>query len=119
MPIYGFLRMQIMRNRFLKCSIKKEARGQVAHSLIFFAPRDSELAVTKVGYAYGKNLPTADLVQAYEEGDARKNASVAETYERDGQIINEPYTIKYKDVPFVELDADNNWPVLRYADVSP
>jgi hypothetical protein len=36
---------------------------------------------------------------------------------KDGQIINDPYTIKYSDVPFAELDADNNWTVLRYADV--
>ena len=54
---------------------------------------------------------------AYEIGDIRKNASLAETYTRNNQVIYDPYTIKYKDVPFAERDADNNWVVLRYADI--
>lgn len=82
-----------------------------------FAPRNSDLAVTVVGFAGGKNLPTADLVNAYEPGDLRKNISLKETYELNGQTIYDPYTLKYKDIPFVDNDADNNWYVLRYADV--
>lgn len=96
---------------------KKGGTGTGSPFTNFFAPRDSELAVTKVGYAYGRNLPTADMVSAYEMGDKRKISSVAETYQRDGLTISDPYTVKYRDVPFAELDADNNWTVLRYADI--
>lgn len=82
-----------------------------------FAPRNSDLAVTVVGFAGGKNLPTSTLVTAYEPGDLRKDISIKETYELNGQTIYDPYTLKYKDVPFVDNDADDNWTVLRYADV--
>jgi starch-binding outer membrane protein, SusD/RagB family len=82
-----------------------------------FAPRNSDLAVTIVGFAGGKNLPTADLVAAYEAGDLRKDLSLKETYKLNGQTIRDPYTIKYSDLPFLDGDADDNWIVLRYADV--
>lgn len=96
---------------------KKGGTGTGSPYTNFFAPRDSDLAVTRVGYAYGRNLPTIDMVLSYETGDLRKNSSLAETYQRDGQTIYDPYTVKYLDIPFAELDADNNWTVLRYADV--
>lgn len=83
-----------------------------------FAPRNSGLAVTQVGFAHGRNTPTADISKAYETGDARKSASMAESYVSEtGQTVNERYTVKFRDKPFVDGDADNHWPVLRYADV--
>jgi hypothetical protein len=83
-----------------------------------FAPRNSGLAVTQVGFAHGRNIPNADLAKAYEAGDARKNASMAESYVSEtGQTVAERYTVKFRDKPFVDGDADNHWPVLRYADV--
>ena len=96
---------------------KKGGTGTGSAYTNFFAPRGSESIVSRIGFAYGKNLPTADLVAAYENGDIRKNASLAETYTRNNQVINDPYTVKYKDIPFAERDADNNWMVLRYAEV--
>jgi hypothetical protein len=83
----------------------------------FFAPWGSEAFVTNTGFAYGRNLPTKNLVAAYEQGDKRKKASLAESYRRGSQDIYEAYTIKYRDIPVTERDADNNWVVLRYADV--
>ena len=96
---------------------KKGGNGTGSPYTNFFAPRGSELAVTVVGTAYGRNLPTADIIAAYETGDRRKNTSVALSYQLNGQTINDPYTLKYRDVPFVEGDANDNWTVLRYADV--
>ena len=96
---------------------KKGGTGTGSAYTNFFAPHGSESIVSAVGFAYGKNLPTADLVAAYENGDIRKNASLAESYTRDNQIIYDAYTLKYKDIPFTERDADNNWMVMRYADV--
>jgi hypothetical protein len=82
-----------------------------------FAPRNSDLAVTVIGFAGGRNLPTADLVGAYEPGDIRKGLSLKESYQLNGQTVNDPYTIKYSDIPFLDNDADDNWYVLRFADV--
>jgi hypothetical protein len=83
-----------------------------------FAPRNSDIAVTGVGFADGRNTPTASLISAYENGDLRKNISLAESYvNAAGQTVNDAYTLKFKDTPFIQGDADNNWPVLRYADV--
>jgi hypothetical protein len=96
---------------------KKGGTGTGSAYTNFFAPRGSESIVSRVGFAYGKNLPTADLVAAYEIGDIRKDASLAETYTRNNQPVYDPHTVKYKDIPFAERDADNNWVVLRYADV--
>ncbi len=96
---------------------KKGGTGTGSPFQNMFAPRDSELFVTIVGFAYGRNLPTSDLIASYENGDVRKMYSLAETYIRRGTEVYDPFTIKYRDVPYSDSDADNNWPVLRYADV--
>lgn len=81
------------------------------------APGESGTYVTGMGFASGRNLPTPDLIAAYETGDIRKAASLAETYDADGVTVYNPYTLKFKDVSFAASDNDNNWPVIRYADV--
>ncbi len=57
------------------------------------------------------NTPTQDLIDAYEPGDLRKDASIA--FDGTGRA----YILKFKD-PAVAVgnDARNNFPVLRYAD---
>lgn len=62
----------------------------------------------------GNNIPTPDLINAYETGDKRKAASIA-TIEINGRVL--PYIKK-----FINPHAQNgitgvNWPVYRYADV--
>jgi len=60
-----------------------------------------------------RNIPERDLIDAYETGDARFNASIAGT-----TADVEGWTIKYGLVnDFSEDDAPNNWIVFRYADV--
>lgn len=81
------------------------------------APGESGTYVTGIGFAFGRNLPTPDLIAAYEAGDIRKDASLAETYDADGTPVYNPYTLKFRDMPFADSDNDNNWPVIRYADV--
>jgi hypothetical protein len=58
------------------------------------------------------NTPTQDLINAYEPNDTRLAASIA--YDPNGT----PYILKFKD-PAVSVgnDANNNFPVIRYADV--
>ncbi|HEY4155717.1 MAG TPA: RagB/SusD family nutrient uptake outer membrane protein [Puia sp.] len=57
------------------------------------------------------NTPTQDLINAYETNDTRLAASIG--YDPGGT----PYILKFKD-PSVSVgnDANNNFPVLRYAD---
>ncbi|MCE6989718.1 RagB/SusD family nutrient uptake outer membrane protein [Dyadobacter sp. CY323] len=98
---------------------KKGGTGTGSSFYNNFAPRNSGTNVIKVGFAGGRNNPTADMVAAYERGDARKAASLATGYTdaATGKFVPDPYTLKYQDTPFAEGDADNNWTVLRYADV--
>ena len=83
-----------------------------------FAPRLAGVAVTTIGAGSGHNLPTADMNKAYEVGDLRKEVSMAQGYTSAGKFVDAPFIKKYLDpAPFAANDADNNWPVLRYADV--
>lgn len=84
-----------------------------------FAPWLSGVIVTKVGPGGGQNQPTADISKSYETVDKRKDASFAAGYTAaNGNFVSVRYITKYLDpTPFAAYDADNNWPVLRYADV--
>lgn len=83
-----------------------------------FAPRLAGVAVTTIGAGSGHNLPTADMDKAYEAGDLRKDVSMAQGYTSAGKFVPALFVKKYLDpAPFAASDADNNWPVLRYADV--
>jgi hypothetical protein len=96
---------------------KKGGTGTGSYFYAAFAPRYSGTVITGIGFGSGRNLPTADLINAYEPGDLRKSISLAEGFVLNGTFVKEPYTLKYRDQPFSAGDADNNWPVLRYADV--
>jgi starch-binding outer membrane protein, SusD/RagB family len=69
----------------------------------------------------GYNIPTDDLINAYEEGDLRKNSSLREYYINNlGNIVDGlegRYSIKFYNMPTQGQGADDNWPVIRYADV--
>ena len=84
-----------------------------------FAPRASAGAIT--GYANtspgGRNIPTNDMIAAYEPGDLRKDASLKTSYTLSGRVVNVPYIVKYTYPHTISGRTDNNWPVLRYADV--
>ncbi len=83
-----------------------------------FAPEFSGNNVVPVGGTGGHHIVTEEMMNAYEEGDLRKDASVREGYfDQNQQFVPKNYTIKFQDVPFQNNDADNNWPVFRYADV--
>ena len=84
-----------------------------------FAPRLSAGAVT--GFANttpgGRNIPTNDIIAAYEPGDLRKDASLKTSYTLNGTMVPIPYTIKFTHTHTITGRTDDNWPVLRYADV--
>lgn len=82
-----------------------------------FAPIGSGRAVVSVGNPLGQNIPTADMNNAYEPNDLRKAVSMRTSYELNGAVVNHNYVVKYSGTPAANLDSDNNWIVLRYADV--
>ncbi|SEN84783.1 Starch-binding associating with outer membrane [bacterium A37T11] len=83
-----------------------------------FAPRNSGSIVSTIGAGSGTNQPTADISAAYEPGDLRKDISMAEGYMNGSTFVASRYIKKFLDPNlFAGNDADNNWPVLRYADV--
>lgn len=77
-----------------------------------FAPLGSGSAVV-IGDGDGLNYPTAEL-DTLTNGDPRKSLLIA-TYGTGS--ATKLYTKKYLSTLTVTDDADNDWPVLRYADV--
>ncbi|MGK7393580.1 MAG: RagB/SusD family nutrient uptake outer membrane protein [Candidatus Cyclobacteriaceae bacterium M3_2C_046] len=83
-----------------------------------FAPQFSGQEVVEVGSGFGNNVPTEDLVEAFSDDDLRKAISVQPGFTFNGVYTAKPYTAKFLGgVPFQPSDADNNFPVFRYADV--
>ena len=95
LPDYGDLWKTTNANNaesIFEVQFKKGGTGTGSHYNNLFAPYGSEAFVTGTGFAYGRNLPTENLVAAYEPGDLRKNASLAETYQRNNQDVYSPHT---------------------------
>ncbi|MFW5761722.1 MAG: RagB/SusD family nutrient uptake outer membrane protein [Cyclobacteriaceae bacterium] len=79
-----------------------------------FAPGDSKMVP---GDNQGFNRPTSDFLATYDENDLRLDKSVGFFTSADGAIVDEPFTLKYMSNLENPYDSDNNWIVLRYADV--
>ena len=93
--------------------------GEQSNFMYVFAPRLSRDAVT--GFANtapaGRNIPTNDLIAAYEPGDLRKDVSLQTSYTLNGVVVPVPFINKYRYPHTITGRTDNNWPVLRYSDV--
>lgn len=65
------------------------------------------------------NIPTPDLIAAYEAGDKRKDISIG--YVKLSQSLREdqtyPYIKKYARTHSLQNNTGQNWPVYRYAEV--
>ena len=64
-----------------------------------------------------RNRPTVDMINAYEPGDLRFEASMDTTFLNPTSGARQRYVRKYLSVPAGDQDGDNNWIVFRYADV--
>lgn len=69
----------------------------------------------------GWNIPSDDLIEAYEEGDSRRDASIVEGYLDGGTFVAQPFVKKYFYTPLAapngsSANGNNNWPVYRYAE---
>ncbi len=82
-----------------------------------FAPENSGNAVINFGGG-GNNRPTTDLEEEYEANDLRKDATMQTYYmNADGVRVDYYYCSKYWDSPTTSGDNNNNYPLIRYADV--
>lgn len=94
--------------------------GEWSNFMYIFAPRLSGASIT--GYSSvvpsGRNIPTNDMIAAYEPGDLRKDISLKTGYTNAaGVFIPIPYVNKYHHAHTIAGRTDDNWPVYRYADV--
>lgn len=96
---------------------KKGSTGEGSPYTNQFAPIGSGTAVSGIGNPLGQNIPTEDISKAYEAADVRKNVSMRTSYVLSGTTVSHNYVAKYLGTPAANLDSDNNWIVLRYADV--
>ena len=69
--------------------------------------------------AEGNNIPTPDMIAAYEPGDLRKDASVGfitvSSSARSNKVY--PYIKKYAKTHALHNNTGTNWPVYRYSEV--
>ncbi len=96
--------------------------GEWSGFLDTFYPRESYGAVIKFSNANGGgwNIPTLDIIGAYETGDLRKAVSLKEGYTNlQGVWVAVPFVSKYyhPDSYTIKGRQGDNWPVIRYADV--
>lgn len=76
-----------------------------------FAPQGVTSIVGGIGKTSGDNTPTASLYRAYAQNDKRLEVTIGLV--PDGRFYNK----KYLSTPVLPESADNNFIVLRYADV--
>ena len=84
-----------------------------------FSPLDNRIVTA---WGAGMNQVTMDLWNAYEDGDPRRDLSIQDGYTTaNGVEVDVKYPIKWKDenadVDGLRETSDNNFIVLRYADV--
>jgi tetratricopeptide (TPR) repeat protein len=103
-----------------------ESLPELSNQFIFrFAPWNSGGDITNQP-AYnlvntgGYNIPTDDLLEVFEPGDLRKDASI--NYwtgtDWDGEVRPIPYCAKFKPpVSAVDNSAGDSFPIIRYSDV--
>lgn len=93
--------------------------GEWSNFQYVFAPRISKGAVTgyTAGANGGRNVPTSDIMAAYEKDDVRKDISLKTNFTLDGKVYPVPYVSKYNYPHTIVNRTNTNWPVLRYADV--
>ena len=68
----------------------------------------------------GDNIPTPDIIAAYEEGDEREEASIGYITLSGGPMGDDsvyPYIKKYAREHQLHLNHGMNWPVYRYSEV--
>lgn len=95
-------------------------QGEGSNFIYTFAPLFSDGAVINFPGQNGGgwNIPTKDIIAAYEVGDLRKDVSLKEGYFNSSNVwVPVPFINKYNHPHTIRDVTNDNWPVLRYADV--
>jgi hypothetical protein len=94
--------------------------GEGSSFIYVFAPLFSSGAVINFPGQSGAgwNIPSRDMIAAYEIGDLRKDVSLKEGYmNQSNEWVPVPFINKYNHPHTILGVTNDNWPVLRYADV--
>lgn len=96
--------------------------NQGAAFFLGWLPFESGTNITQgiqVGTGASKNIPTCDLLDTYEAGDKRLDATIGyyDTDENDPDNELIPYSRKFLFTPVTNGGSDIHFPVFRYADV--
>lgn len=94
--------------------------GEYSGFIYSFYPRESYGAVIPFPGVSGGgwNIPTLDIIGDFEKGDLRKEVSLKEGYKNaKGEWVAVPYINKYNHPHSIEGRPDDNWPLMRYAEV--
>lgn len=94
--------------------------GEWSSFIYSFAPRNSAGAVTGFPSSRpgGWNIPTRNMINEFEPDDKRKAVALKEGYtDAAGSFVAVPFVNKYNHPHTIVGRTDDNWPVLRYADV--
>ncbi|QNL50467.1 RagB/SusD family nutrient uptake outer membrane protein [Olivibacter sp. SDN3] len=85
-----------------------------------FAPYNGGTDITGFGLYPGAesgwNIPTDDMLNAYEEGDLRREKSINMNFIDPNTQRTVPYVIKYRSPHAIRYQTNENFPVYRYAD---
>jgi hypothetical protein len=81
----------------------------------YFAPDKAESVISFGGKGY--NAPTEDLMNSYADNDERADAVFSPTWTSGTTTTYVAWVTKYYSQVTIEFDAENDWPILRYADV--
>ncbi|TDE14878.1 RagB/SusD family nutrient uptake outer membrane protein [Dyadobacter psychrotolerans] len=94
------------------------SNSEYSNFIYTFAPWNSGTKVAYLGVAAaGWNIPTQDMLEAYEEGDTRLAASIGRDFTDPTTNTLVPYIKKYQSTHAVRYQTGNNFPVYRYSDV--
>lgn len=94
--------------------------GEQSGFLYNFYPRESSGAVIPFPGKSGEgwNIPTLDVINDFEDGDIRKDVSLKEGYTNNGgNWVAVPYINKFNHPHTIEGRPNDNWPLMRYAEV--
>lgn len=101
---------------------KEGSPGIPSNFIYTFAPYNAGSSVTgfelSAGAVAGWNIPTQDMIDAYETGDKRKDASISFEFidPNTGKVV--PYVRKYCHPPYqIRYETSDDFIVIRYADV--
>lgn len=85
--------------------------SSLASNYAYIFQPTSQTGLTSQKSGTGNNIPTEDMMNAYEPGDMRKDISC-------GTSSSVNYVKKYTDLDDVNGYGDNDWIILRYADIA-